>query len=104
MRRKMALAALLLGLAGPPAAPGAAPPATAVRKALARALPLIRKGGAGHIARRTCFACHHQAIPLLALTTARARGLPVDAEEVNKHLKFIARFLDGNRANYLRGR
>lgn len=76
----------------------------AIRTAVAKALPLIQKGSAGHRAKRTCFACHHQAIPILALTTAHARGLPFDAEDVQKHLRFIATFLDKNRANYLKGR
>ena len=84
----------------------AAPAATAkeVRTAVARALPLIRKGAAGHMAQRTCFACHNQAIPLLAMTTARSRGLAVEDEEVQKHLRFIADFLGKNRDNYLKGR
>src|SRR5439155_22864107 len=68
------------------------------------ALPLIEKGAAGHMAQRTCFACHHQAIPLLAMTTARTRGVPVNEEGIEKHLQFIAKFLGTNRANYLKGR
>jgi hypothetical protein len=98
------LAALLLALAGPLAAAEPAPTAKEIRAAVARALPLIQKGSAGHMAHRTCFACHHQAIPVLALTTARSRGFPLKQEEVQKHLKFIATFLDKNRANYLKGK
>ncbi len=75
-----------------------------VREAVARALPLLEKAGAGHMEERTCFACHNQALPLLAMATARERGLPVPAEELKKHADFIARFLDENRANYLKGR
>src|SRR5207244_13391945 len=62
------------------------------------------KGAAGHMAQRTCFACHHRAIPLLAMTTARTRGVPVNEEGIEKHLQFIAKFLGTNRANYLKGR
>jgi hypothetical protein len=104
VKRYLGVAALLMGVAQ--LAPAAGPPPTAVevRRAVARALPLIQKGAAGHMAKRTCFACHHQAIPVLALTTARSRGFPVEEEEVQKHLRFIADFLDGNRANYLKGR
>src|SRR5262249_16716083 len=52
---------------------------------------------------RTCFACHNQAVPVLALTTARAHGFPAAAEDVPKHARFIADFLATNRANYLKG-
>ena len=105
MRQSSLAVALLLVVAGPATA-AAPPPSLAQRAAaaVARALPLIRKGGAGHMARRTCFACHNQAIPVLALTTARARGFVVAEEEVQKHLRFIAAFLAKNRANYLKGR
>jgi hypothetical protein len=75
-----------------------------LRDAVMRALPLIELGSAGHRSQRTCFACHHQAIPILALTTARSRGLPISEEELQKHLHFISDFLDGNRDNYLQGR
>jgi hypothetical protein len=75
-----------------------------VRAAVARALPLLQKAGAGHMEERTCFACHNQAQPLLAMTTARSRGLDVPAEELKKHADFIAAFLASNRDNYLKGR
>jgi len=81
-----------------------APAEKEIRAAVSKALPLIRKGSAGHMAQRTCFACHHQAIPILAMTAARSHGSPIDEEEVRKHLRFIADFLDRNRANYLKGR
>jgi hypothetical protein len=81
-----------------------APTATEIRGAVTKALPLLQKGAAGHMEQRTCVACHNQGIPLLAVTTARARGFDIDEVEVAKNLKFIAAFLDKNRANYLKGR
>jgi hypothetical protein len=104
MRQTALVAALVMGLAGPLAAAGPAPTADEVHEAVARALPLIEKGSAGHLTQRTCFACHNQAVPILALETARSRGFPVDEEQVQKHLCSIADFLDRNRANYLKGR
>ena len=95
---------LTLSLAGRAATTEPALTATEIRAAVVKALPLIEKGGAGHMAQRTCFACHHQAVPLLAMTTARGRGLPVDGALIEKHLRFIAAFLDTGRANYLKGR
>jgi hypothetical protein len=103
-RRCLSVATVLLSLAAPAAATEPSPTAKDVRAAVVRALPLIEKGAAGHMAQRTCFACHHQAIPLLAMTTARTRGVAVNEEGIQKHLQFIAKFLGTNRANYLKGR
>jgi hypothetical protein len=75
-----------------------------IRDAVGKALPLLRKGSDGHMAQRTCFACHHQAIPILALTTARSRGFPLEEESLQKHLRFIAEFLAKNREEYRKGR
>jgi hypothetical protein len=97
------VAIVLVGMAGTARGGDAAPSAEAVRSAAAKALPLIEKGNAGHLEHRTCFACHHQAVPLLALSTARSRGLPIDAQLFAKNLKAIGEFLDKNRANYLKG-
>lgn len=74
-----------------------------IRAALRKALPLIQKGSDGHRTQRTCFACHHQAIPIFALTAARSRDLSIDEEEVRKHLQHIADFLGKNRNNYRKG-
>src|SRR5262245_41162808 len=104
MTRYTLAVVLLIGLLHPLSAAEPAPTPKEVRDAVVKALPLIQKGSAGHRTQRTCFACHHQAIPILAMTTARSRGLPFDADEVRKHLQFIADFLDKNRDNYLKGR
>jgi hypothetical protein len=102
MRRHTTLASLLIGLAGPALAAEPAPTADEVRAAVTKALPLIRKGSAGHMEHRNCFACHHQAIPILAVATGRTRGFPVN-DDFDKHLHHTADFLDGNREEYLKG-
>jgi hypothetical protein len=103
MRRYTLALPLFIALAHLAAGARSAATAGQVRDAVARALPLIRKGSAGHMAQRTCFACHHQAVPLLALTTARVRAFPDDGGETQEHVRFIADFLARNRANYLKG-
>jgi hypothetical protein len=102
MKPYLPTAALFLSLAGPLAA--AEPTPAEVRGAVLRALPLIQKAAAGHMAHRTCFACHHQAVPTLAVVAARSRGLPFNEPEFRKHFPFIVEFLDGNRENYRQGR
>src|SRR6516162_7047816 len=101
MQRYSLAAAVLPVLVAPLAAAEPAPTAKEVREAVERVLPLIHKGGAGHMAERTCFACHNQAIPVFALTAARSRGFAIKDEEIAKHMRFIADFLDRNRENYL---
>jgi hypothetical protein len=80
----------------------AAPPPT-VHASISHALPLLRAGAKGHVANRTCFACHNQAMAVLALTTARRRGYRVDEKEVREQLDHIASFLDRNRDKYRQG-
>jgi hypothetical protein len=108
MRRTVASRFIVLaGLLPTAGAVGAAEPAkkeaAPVRAAVAKALPLLVKGAEGHIAKRTCFACHNQALPLLALTTARTGGFPVSDETVKKQAEFIAAFLGRHRDNYRKG-
>jgi hypothetical protein len=93
-----------LVLTAPLVAGESEPAAKEVRDALERALPLIQKGNAGHLEKRSCFACHHQAVPLLALVTARSRGVAIDDKLLQKNLKAIAGFLDKNRDNYRDGK
>ncbi|MCI0381012.1 MAG: hypothetical protein L0215_25795, partial [Gemmataceae bacterium] len=80
------------------------PSPDAVRAAVTKALPLIQKGAVGHREQRTCFACHNQALPILALTTARTRGFEIDEDELRQQLKFIHVFLGKNRDNYRQGK
>ncbi len=93
---------LVLMFAAPIAADEATP--EQVRAAVAKSLPLLTQGAAGHMANRDCFACHNQHVPMLALTTARQHGFAIDDGEVAKNTKFINAFLDKNRSNYLQGR
>jgi hypothetical protein len=96
------LAAMLtaLGLIGPlPTIPP-----EPVRATVARSLPLLQKSGAEYIHHRECFSCHHQALPLLALTTARPRGFAVSEQGLENQLRHTADFLAKNRDNYQKGR
>lgn len=74
-----------------------------LRAAVAKALPLLEKGAVGHREQRTCFACHNQALSMLAMTTARSRGMAVNEEELGRQTKFIADFLGRNREMFLKG-
>jgi hypothetical protein len=81
----------------------AAPPPT-IQAAVQRALPLLLNGAKGHIRKRDCFACHNQALAVLALDTARNRGFVVRDKDITEQLDHITTFLNTNRENYLKGR
>lgn len=75
-----------------------------IQASVKKAIPLITKGAVGHREQRTCFACHNQGTPILALVTGRDRGFKVDEEELGRQYKFIAEFLARNREEYLQGK
>jgi hypothetical protein len=75
-----------------------------LRAAVEKVIPLVTKGAIGHREQRTCFACHNQGTPILALVTARAHGFAVDEEELGRQYKFIQEFLGRNKAEYLQGK
>jgi len=59
------------------------PRPVALRMAVQKALPLIIKSTEEYGLSRDCFSCHHQAVPVLALATARDRGFAVAAEAIS---------------------
>jgi hypothetical protein len=83
---------------------GDEPSQDAIRQAVARSLPLLDKGAAGHMGQKTCYACHNQGLPILALTLARPRGFKEAHADLGEHMTFINDFLDKNRESYLKGR
>jgi hypothetical protein len=93
------LAAILALFAILPAAsaqPNAEPTPERIRAAAAKALPLLTKGAAGHVANRSCFSCHNQALPILAMSAARSRNIPIDEAEFERQVQAIAGFLAKN--------
>lgn len=70
------------------------------KASVVKAMPLLQKGMDGHTAKKTCFACHNQLVPMLALTSNGESK----TEEMMKQAKFIADFLDRNRDNYKEGK
>jgi hypothetical protein len=75
-----------------------------LRAAVGKSLPLLDQSAAGFAANRQCFSCHHQALPVLALVTAKGRGFSIDEKSLQKQLRHTAAFLDTNRASYAMGK
>jgi hypothetical protein len=82
----------------------AAVPQSRLRQAIDRALPLLLRGAEGHTENRTCFACHNQALPVVAFATARARGFDFPATRLRDQFEAIAGFLDTNQERYREGK
>jgi hypothetical protein len=81
------------------------PGTPAIRAAVAKSLPLLEASAKTSMERRSqCFTCHNQALPVMALTAARTRGLAVDPENLRQQVKFTADFLEKGRTNYLAGK
>src|SRR5262245_14260158 len=86
-----------------PLLPAPSPAPDEIKVAVEKALPLLRKGAEGHIAQKTCFACHNQALPVLACATAKPRGFAVPDEELKEQREFIAAVLERTRDNFRKG-
>lgn len=56
-----------------------AQPASDIRAAVRRAVPMLQRSAGEFVAKRTCVSCHHNILTILALDLARSRGFEVDA-------------------------
>ncbi|MBM4069324.1 MAG: hypothetical protein FJ271_10310 [Planctomycetes bacterium] len=59
-----------------------------VKAAIDKGLRRIEQGAASYRSKRTCFSCHHQALPLMSLTLARERGFSVRPAEIQEIVDF----------------
>src|SRR5262249_32270142 len=103
--RRLAAFLLLPGIVSPLTAGEVAPSQDEIRAAVVKSLPLLEKGAKGSMTERPqCFTCHNQGLPLLALTTARARGFEIDGQHVETQMQFIADFLSDHRSDFETGK
>ena len=80
------------------------PSPEAVRVAIAKSLTLIEKSAAEYRRQRECFACHHQALPVLTLKELREHGFLFDERDFRDQLKHTTEHLKRGRESYLKGR
>ncbi len=64
-----------------------------VRVAIERAVPLIERSAKGHTDQRSCFSCHNQALPIMALTAARQAGIAETEAAVGQQVEFTYQVL-----------
>jgi len=65
--------------------------AQAVKTAIEQGLKRIEAGAANYPKHRQCFSCHHQAMAVMSLTTARHYGFAVDTDLMQKQVEFSLR-------------
>ena len=68
--------------------------------AVRRAVPPLQKGAAGSAQERTCFTCHNQAIPVMALREARELDVEIDEEVFQAQIQHTVRHLKRGKSNY----
>jgi hypothetical protein len=71
--------------------------------ALAKGLRRIEQGAANYPKHRQCFSCHHQSLPVFALSAARARAVDTDRKVLEGQLDFTLKALKPNRERFLKG-
>lgn len=75
-----------------------------LRAAITKSVRLLESSSRMSRDERTCFMCHHQAMPTLALVAARDAGFDVDAENLKAQSQRAADHLQRGRTAYEEGR
>jgi hypothetical protein len=84
---------------------GLAADEASIRAAIDKSLPLLERSSAIAIEERSnCFTCHHNGLPVMTFLTARERGFPIDAKNLETQVRFTSDQLAKGRANYLLGK
>lgn len=97
------ISALTFATVAPPVAPPPRERTRPPRAAVEKALPLLITGSEGHAEQKSCFACHNQAYPMMALHAARSRGFAIPEDHVRSQAEHISGFISQNRERFLKG-
>jgi N-acyl-D-amino-acid deacylase len=65
--------------------------ATRRKQAVARGLVIVQKAAANYPSNRSCFSCHHQTLPMLAMTAARGAKFAINDELLQGQAEFTHR-------------
>jgi ankyrin repeat protein len=78
-------------------------PATSVRTAIERSIPLLQRTDVAFIQKSACVSCHHNTLTAMTVATARKNGLPINDDTARAQLKTIASYIDTWRERLLQG-
>jgi hypothetical protein len=104
MLRTFAVLFLMGTVITPAGAEGTDPTPEAIRSAIGRAIPPILRSTEVYPEHRDCFSCHHQAVPALALSLARARGFAIEGETLQALAEHTLADLESGLEDYKKGR
>ncbi len=76
----------------------------AIKAAAERAVSLIESSTKEYPHQRDCFSCHHQAVPMFALTLAQQRGFTVSQENLQDQLELTTTDLRNAIEDYRKGK
>jgi N-acyl-D-amino-acid deacylase len=80
-----------------------APTLDEIKAAATKSIALLESSAVVYRKERECFGCHHQAMPVLALTEARRRGFKIDEANYAEQLKRTAEHLKRGEESYRQG-
>ena len=78
-------------------------PSQTVRSAVERGLMVLERGARAYPSHQSCFSCHHQTLPMLAMTSARDAGLKFDKALFEEQRSFTRKSFDSRRERLAKG-
>lgn len=78
-------------------------PAKRVRVAAERGLAVLERGARAYPSNQSCFACHHQTLPLLAIKSAHDSGLRFDQNLFQEQRQFTRKSFDERKLRLAKG-
>ncbi len=73
------------------------------RTAVIKGLKRIEASATNYVKNRNCFSCHHQAVTVQALASARERGFAIDEEVFKKQVRYTVDFYRPKVKDILKG-
>jgi N-acyl-D-amino-acid deacylase len=77
--------------------------ADAARTAIEKGLRRIERGAASYIGKRKCFSCHHQALAIMSMASARQRGFKLEADKLQQQIDFTLNTFKPKKARIAKG-
>jgi acetyl esterase/lipase len=75
----------------------------AIRSSVKKGLQIVQKAANNYPSHRKCFSCHHQTLPMLAMSASREAGLTVDEDIFQQQLKHTRNFFEDRMKNLRSG-
>lgn len=75
-----------------------------IQNAITKALPPLLAGAAGHIEKKSCFACHNQTFPVMAFAAAKRKGIAIPENVLPNQIEHITDFITDHLDEYRSGK